>query len=355
VSQRVLHSVLGFALLLAACGTDDPPLQDGNQNVGDGDGESDDGDGDADNGEGDGDADRNGDGDAGDGDTGDGDTGDGDAGDGDASLGPGPTIPKASMACPSLKSGKTTIMDLETTIIAGTPSKDNSGPLLLYWHGTGSSPTEVLGTLPASVRNEITAQGGMIVAPHDPASGTARGTQAEDVTGAGVWFTTHDWAFADLIVACAVESYGIDPRRIYTTGCSAGGLMAGRTEIQHGSYLAATSTNSGGLTTKYGMTAGDYVSPAMVMFGDVSKDKVEIDGLGTYTFETPAKNLSDIVRGAGGFVISCKHDGDHCGAPAELQAAAWQFMKDHPFGTTSSPYAKSGLPKSFPSYCQIVK
>jgi hypothetical protein len=51
-------------------------------------------------------------------------------------------------------------------------------------------------------------------------------------------------------------------------------------------------------------------------------------------------------------VINCDHGGGHCGAPAGLQASAWRFMKDHPFGTNPSPYM-GGLPADFDPSCKI--
>jgi poly(3-hydroxybutyrate) depolymerase len=294
----------------------------------------------------------------GDGGAGNGDqtSGDGDGGGGSLPplTGDGPKIPEPSAACPSLMSGTQTIMDLETRIIAGTPDPNKKGPLLIYWHGTGSSPEKELGVnspipgmIPKSVQDEIVAEGGMIVAPQS--NGQTR--DGMDVTYVlGVWYTTHDFSFADLIAACAVKNYNIDPRRIYTTGCSAGGLMAGNMEMSHDSYLAAVSTNSGGIAVNIGAKLADpsHVSPIMFMHGGAD-DTVVIN------FQTASENLADIVKPAGGFVIMCNHMMGHCGAPAELQVAAWQFMKDHPFGIAESPYLKSGLPSSFPSYCQIMK
>jgi poly(3-hydroxybutyrate) depolymerase len=356
VLGRAIRSCWVIAALLAGCGDEgEPPLYNGSEMPGQGDGDTR-GDGDrTPTDDGGGFSPGDGDGLPGDGDGtfGDGD-GDGTPGDGDGVLSPGggPEIPPPAMTCPTFSSGTQTIMGLETRIVAGTPSADHSGPLLIYWHGTGSNPAFELNVLPQSMRDEITSAGGMIVAAHDPANGPAR--EGTDVTGGGVWFTTHDFAFADLIVACAVQNHGIDPKRIYTTGCSAGGIMAGQMELKHGSYLAAVSANSGGLASPYGATAPTRVPPTLLMYGDPSKDKVSL-GTFTFEFETPSNNLANLLKGGGGFVIKCKHDEGHCQAPADLQAAAWQFMKDHPYGTTGSPYAASGLPSSFPSYCEIVQ
>jgi hypothetical protein len=68
-----------------------------------------------------------------------------------------------------------------------------------------------------------------------------------------------------------------------------------------------------------------------------------------------ATTMANFLHPAGGFVVNCTHPKGHCQAPAELQTAAWQFMKDHPYGVGESPYAKAGLPASFPSYCKIVQ
>jgi hypothetical protein len=60
------------------------------------------------------------------------------------------------------------------------------------------------------------------------------------------------------------------------------------------------------------------------------------------------------VAAKGGFVVDCNHMGRHCGAPPEVVAAQWQFLKDHPFGFETSPY-EEGLPDSFPGYCEIIR
>jgi hypothetical protein len=60
----------------------------------------------------------------------------------------------------------------------------------------------------------------------------------------------------------------------------------------------------------------------------------------------------DIAK-KGGFAVDCNHGGGHVAAPPNLKAAAWDFLKKHPFGYGVSPYA-SGLPANYPSYCMIV-
>ncbi len=64
--------------------------------------------------------------------------------------------------------------------------------------------------------------------------------------------------------------------------------------------------------------------------------------------------LRRLLVAKGGFAIDCDHGGGHEGPPAPLRAASWEFLQMHPFGANPEPYA-SGLPASFPSYCQIIK
>jgi hypothetical protein len=71
-------------------------------------------------------------------------------------------------------------------------------------------------------------------------------------------------------------------------------------------------------------------------------------------FAVQSEVLYNDMAAKGGFVVNCSHMGGHCGAPPEVVAAQWQLPKDHPFGFETSPYA-SGLPDSFPSYCEIIQ
>lgn len=269
--------------------------------------------------------------------------------------GPGPMIPKPNGQCPVFQSGVTTIHGLSVNVYAGPKTPGKAGPLVFHWHGTGGAGDNVERSpfggsdgagLPDEVRAEILAEGGIIISPTDDDSVR----EGSDVTFIlGVWYTPGDLELADLVVACAVEQQLIDPRRIYTTGCSAGGLMAGVMGFHRSSYLAASAPNSGGVVAIIpGMTTfQDMHTPAlMTMHGEM--DEVFVN------FKDTSRDADTAFAARGGFVINCNHGGGHCAAPKDLKLAMWQFMKDHPFGVDPEPYA-NGLPATFPSYCQIVK
>ncbi len=253
-----------------------------------------------------------------------------------------PILPEVSGECPSFTTGTQTILGLSTEVVAGDPG-DVKGPLLFTWHGTGGNGRQALRQLPQSVRDDIVAQGGVIIAPSD--NGQVRA--GRDVTFVlGVWYDGADLAFADQIVACAVKNQNVDPRRIFVTGCSAGGLMAGVMSVERSGYVAAVAPNSGGLATaQFQLQSAERVPAVMSMHGGDS-DTVVVN------FGDTTRTLTNVLKPKGSFVVECNHGMGHCGAPASLHESAWEFMQAHPFGTQPSPFA-GGLPGSFPDFCVI--
>jgi hypothetical protein len=207
-----------------------PVIGDGDNQTGDGDFQTGDGDGDIQTGDGDGDTQ-----------TGDGD-GDTQTGDGDGVPPPPPAegeprIPAKPAQCPQIKTGMITVMGQQVQLWVGQKQAGKKGPILFYWHGTGSNSREAERAL-GNGNSEILAQGGVI------ASFTTT-TRMGQNTGNNVWYTG-DFEMADQILACAIEQQDVDPRRIYTGGCSAGGLQASAMSYGRSSYNAAAIPNSGG-------------------------------------------------------------------------------------------------------------
>jgi hypothetical protein len=239
-----------------------------------------------------------------------------------------------------------TVSGQSVTLWAGTPTAEQHGPLLLYWHGTGGAPSEVLGTFGQAQIDAITKLGGLV------ASFSTTTKQGTDVTAVlSVWYTG-DFVMADQIVACAIDQLHIDPSRIYTSGGSAGGLMTVWLSYARSGYIAAAAPLSGGLTG----LGGAYLDPvnmpqdpsnvpaAMATHGAEGSDVVVIDFA-----QASAAWEADVAR-KGGFSIDCNTGGGHVTGPPQISPAIWQFFQDHPF-KTKQPYA-SGLPSVFPSYCQ---
>jgi poly(3-hydroxybutyrate) depolymerase len=251
--------------------------------------------------------------------------------------GDGPQLPAIVGECPQFMNGSTIMVAGHGGVAISAGPSGMGGPLLFYWHGTGGSASEATRTLPAAVRNEIISSGGIIASfngrDSSGAEGDCSGTNAHNIA---------DFKAADQIAACAVRDHGIDPRRIYTTGCSAGGLQSGCMAQQRSSYLAAAAPNSGGVV--FSQPWQDMHSPAIFTMHGGSSDMVIV------AFSTTSRTLDMAAKTHGSFVVNCNHGGAHCAAPAALQTAAWQFMKDHPWGFAMSPWA-SAKPAGVPDYC----
>jgi poly(3-hydroxybutyrate) depolymerase len=219
------------------------------------------------------------------------------------------------------------------------------GPLILYWHGTGSSPgAEVPVAFDTAA---VGAAGGMIVGfTASSRTGTPTGN-----TGDNVWYQS-DAAFADQVVACAIQQSRIDSRRIHTAGYSAGGLQTVYMWFACSGYLASVISYSGGDATinKVAMQDASHPPAAIAAHGAMGSDTFILDfAQASATWETTD------IKPAGGFSIDCDDGGNHTAffttrAP-NLKPVSFQFFKDHPYGVRPEPYA--ALPSGFPSYCKI--
>jgi poly(3-hydroxybutyrate) depolymerase len=241
--------------------------------------------------------------------------------------------------CPEIKTG--TIMvggHRNVDITAGEGGK--KGALIFYWHGTGSSAAGEVGRLPREMVDDIVATGGIIAGFNGSGSGGGKG----DCSGTA----THniaDFDAGDQLVACAVKNHGIDPRRIYSAGCSAGGLQTGCMAQLRSSYMAAVAPNSGGVVASQAWQ-DDHAPAVMTMHGAAGSDVVIVD------FSSTSRTFDMSAKSHGSFVINCDHGGGHCAAPNDLKNAYWQFFKDHPFGVETSPWA-TALPAGVPDYCKV--
>ena len=182
---------------------------------------------------------------------------------------------------------------------------------------------------------------GSIICKHTTANGLSVTTQ-HDSNGDGTFETTRT----------GVASLNADGSRTETVTDNAAGVNVDQTII---------TTSGNGLTT-----TAQYDLSGSGAFTETRSDVTAINADGSKTetvsytgangglisrfVATTSATYDTQMKGAGAFVVNCNHGGGHCQAPAALYTAAWQFMKDHPFGVDPEPYSPM-LPTTFPDYC----
>jgi hypothetical protein len=258
---------------------------------------------------------------------------------------PASALPRVNGPCPELRDGWVTVGGAWVALTVGS----QRGPMVFYWHGTGTDSSEVEIGLPGAT-DEIKRSGG-IVASFEDSSGLG------DNTGDYWWFTG-DIDAADQILACGVQAGLVDPARIHAAGYSAGGLQTGTMVFSRSGYLASAVVYSGGPALG-GLVPGStwFADPSNIpsvlgAHGAAGSDWLALD------FAEGTQLVGDTVRDAGGYAIDCDDGGDHeiswILARAGVGGMAWQFLKDHPYKARPASYASS-LPFGFPSYCAIVR
>ncbi|HEY8039667.1 MAG TPA: hypothetical protein VIF15_07730 [Polyangiaceae bacterium] len=259
--------------------------------------------------------------------------------------GPGPTLPSPTGACPTIQNGDVTfapagIPARAVTLSMTAAAAQLHGPLVFYWHGTGSAPAEASYALGATLA-AIEAAGGIVAAPyHDANAGQfpwylVSGTKDDDLR------------VADEVLACVAKQVGIDARHVHSMGFSAGALHTTFMSYARSSYLASVVTFSGGLPQGVKPTSQDPANlfAALVFDGGTS------DNVFNFDFQAASLLYKTTLVGAGHFAAICDHNMGHA-IPTGAAPSVWAFFQANGFGVSPSPYA-GGLPAGFPSYCSL--
>ncbi len=251
--------------------------------------------------------------------------------------GAAPVIPERKGECPAFENGTVSVGTLSgILIVAGAKPATPTAPLVFYWHGTASTSDEFLSRAPA-LQDRVVAEGGVLV--------SFQGTLGGDLLSGTSIFGEADLPVVDQIVACAVQNHNVDPRRIFTTGCSAGGMFAAALAARRSGYIAAAATNGGGWVMPV-TWQDDHTPPLMTIHGPPGYDANIIDLANTSAIADQA------FKARGGFVIDCSHTGGHCIGPP-FDDAVWTFFEAHPYGVEPEPW--SSLPAGFESTCKIFE
>ncbi|MBA3452864.1 MAG: hypothetical protein H0T42_07225 [Deltaproteobacteria bacterium] len=251
-------------------------------------------------------------------------------------------LPPSSGTCPTIVNGDVTFAPagiaprkVKLAFTAGAPR----GPLVVYWHATGSSPVEAAYALGATLET-MTAAGAVIATPY-----------SDPVAGQFEWFIVNgsdrmdDFILADEIVACLATAGWIDPAHVHSVGMSAGGLQTTALSFLRSAYVASVATFSGGMPPGFDpeIQRPDNKFAALIFEGGASDNVFGVD------FSAASETYKATLIGAGHFAAICDHGKGHK-IPLEAAPSIAAFFTANGFGAWPSPYA-SGLPATFPTYC----
>lgn len=251
-----------------------------------------------------------------------------------------PVIPSITEDCPVFESGTISFMDVDgIRLEVGTKAAGPTAPMLFYWHGKDSTSGDFSG-MATEVTKGVIAEGGVIVSFQDTS-----GQGNCSCSGAAI-FCLGDLEIADQLAACAVRDHNVDPRRIFTMGCNAGGLFSVCMAARRSSYIAAAAPDSGGFVVFAEPFDSEYTPALMTVHGDAGEDVIA-----AIDFSQSSLVADQTFKMRGGFVIDCNHGGGNCEGHA-VSAEVWEFFQAHAYGVDPYPWA-AGLPESFPYYCTI--
>lgn len=252
---------------------------------------------------------------------------------------------------------RTFYLDLPTGVEAGGPY-----PVVFNWHGLGDTAANMRQLLQGQVNNA--SYKFILVTPEDSEfaiMGQSVDWEVFTVNSA----TNREARLFDEILTCLEGRYSIDADRIHSVGFSIGSIVSDMLGVVRGDRLASVLTYSGGYLSNSANVAtlgiaGSMVSwPApttankyvQVLLHGGSADTYSLAGYVTVHFDTFAANDQTYLNGLGHDVILCNHGAGHTVPIATFGSTQIvEFLKDHPKGTTTSPYA-SALPGDFPNYC----
>ncbi len=254
-----------------------------------------------------------------------------------------PVIPTPTGTCPTIANGDVTFapagMPPRKVKLALDAASTTAGPLVIYWHATGSAPAEAAYSLGAT-QATITHAGGVVAAPY-----------ADTTAGQFEWFIVNnspkldDFLLADEIVGCLAAAHRIDPLHVHSMGMSAGALQTTAVSFLRSAYIASVATFSGGTPDGF-VTANenpDNKFAALIFDGGANDNVFGVD------FQAASKAYEATLTASGHFAAICDHGMGHA-IPLDAAPSVAEFFAANGYGAWPSPYT-NGLPASFPAYC----
>ena len=267
--------------------------------------------------------------------------------------------PSYSGTCPQLVDGASGAIN--TIVSSGAPRRFMMGipgnlqpsevlPVVFLWHWLGGDSVNFYNK--ASAGFATNQQRFLAVFPD--AKGDLPLKWPYEVTAAEPRMQ-EEYRFFDDMYACIAQQFPVQRNCIASGGVSAGALFTDQLAGARSQYIASFASLSGG-------TGGvirpwpnpPHKAPAIVLWGGPG----DLCGI---NFEQASRSLEQSLTAGGHFMIECIHNCNHSEPPFDTTpgftkyAPVWNFVFDHPYwmGPGQSPYAQSGLPAGWPSWCAI--
>jgi predicted esterase len=262
----------------------------------------------------------------------------------DEPTGPMPNAPFEPTAgsCTPFTAGTNsmTSYDQARTFDVYLPDDPEGAALLFAWHGAGDSA--------GNFGRAIDAQG--IADEFDTVVVVPNALSAEEAFSWQIFAAADqdiDLKFFDDILACAVETLGVDSRYVYTTGFSAGALWSTYLVLQRSEWLSAAVIFSGGVST----FTFPYETPArqipVILTHGGPSDQVAVP------FNQAQEDFAAGLAADGHVVFLCDHGRGHT-IPSEAPDFAFPFLFETPFGVLSERY-QGDVPSDWPTWCERVR
>ncbi|MCB9665222.1 MAG: hypothetical protein H6732_14015 [Alphaproteobacteria bacterium] len=160
-----------------------------------------------------------------------------------------------------------------------------------------------------------------------------------------------DATFFDDLLSCLDAQYGIDRRRVYTMGFSAGALWSSWLVMHRAEHLASAVIFSGGSDGSVGIgpKVNPYAKPAwripVVMTEGGADDVVAVN------FTQMSRSMAGKLRDDRSVAVLCSHTQGHT-PPTGWNSWAWDFLDAHVHRSLPSPYADGEDPSgTLPAGC----
>jgi poly(3-hydroxybutyrate) depolymerase len=268
---------------------------------------------------------------------------------GDTDTLPEPAAPVAYSggACPEIVDGANTgftSAGAARKFQVRLPKDPTGAGVVFLWHGNGDTMSNFARAMGEDELGRLLHA--IVVTPEKyVAPGDTFGAMLD--WGAPPRVPDTDAALFDDVLSCLDAQFGVDRRRVFSVGFSAGALWTSWLIGHRADHLAAAVVFSGGTDGDLGVNP--YATPAWdipVLFTEGgASDQVVVN------FHDMVNNQASQLRRDGSTAIVCSHTQGHT-PPTGFRDWSWPFLDAHRYGLEPSPYADGQDPSGeLPDTC----